>query len=310
MKKHILQTVILAGALASAALMGRDAKSDAQEGLPLGTSAIYGSTFGPNATEALSTEARIRASAQARVPTQVWEALEHGESVECLDCIPDVEPLLYDTNVKTREISAWWLRRRMFGVFGPGEVYSRTITTLQTDADPKRRAYAASALGEFLATPGIDACATALKTDADPGVRAAAALALGRLNDEGAGALLAGIGDGDAGVKVASMTAAGRVNSVGDATAFTAGLAKLLGDGDAGVRKHAVMLLDSMKASATVASVMQIAQTDADDDVRIAAAHALGSFGDATARDVLTNLAQNDANGFVRDQATIALRRL
>ena len=28
----------------------------------------------------------------------IWETLEHGERVECLDCIPSVEPLLYDPN--------------------------------------------------------------------------------------------------------------------------------------------------------------------------------------------------------------------
>ena len=60
---------------------------------------------------------------QSRRPAAaIWQALEHGEKVECLDCIPAVEKLLYDGNAKNREIAAWWLRRRIFGVFGPGEV--------------------------------------------------------------------------------------------------------------------------------------------------------------------------------------------
>ena len=40
----------------------------------------------------------------------MWETLEHGEKVECLDCIPLVAPLLYDSNAKTREIAAWSAR--------------------------------------------------------------------------------------------------------------------------------------------------------------------------------------------------------
>ena len=84
-------------------------------------------------------------------------------------------------NPSTREIAACWLRRRVFGVFGKGEVYERTIQTLKDDPNPTRRAFAADALGEFLAAPGVDACATAIEHDGDPNVRAAAARALGRL---------------------------------------------------------------------------------------------------------------------------------
>ena len=56
-------------------------------------------------------------------PMEIWETLEHGESVECLDCVAAVAPLLYAGDSHTREIAAWWLRRRTFGVFGAGEVY-------------------------------------------------------------------------------------------------------------------------------------------------------------------------------------------
>ncbi len=37
--------------------------------------------------------------------------LEHGEKVECIECIPTVSQLLYNSNARNREISAWWLRR-------------------------------------------------------------------------------------------------------------------------------------------------------------------------------------------------------
>jgi len=74
--------------------------------------------------------------------------------VECLNCIGAVAPLLFDADAKNREISAWWLRRRMLGVFGPGEVYEQTLTTLSSDPSATRRSYAASAIGEFLVGSG------------------------------------------------------------------------------------------------------------------------------------------------------------
>src|SRR5262249_1279759 len=101
--------------------------------------------------EQVSTPDRISAVTHGNVaPTQICRVLEHGEKVECLDCISDVAKLLYDSNAKTREISAWWLRRRVFGVFGAGQVYSQVLDTLKSGASDTARAYAAEALGEFL----------------------------------------------------------------------------------------------------------------------------------------------------------------
>ena len=90
--------------------------------------------------EAISTPDHIMAAVKGGAPSLIWQTLEHGESVECLECVGYVSPLLYDGNAKNREIAAWWLRRRIFGVFGPGEVYSQTVNTLATDSDPVRRA--------------------------------------------------------------------------------------------------------------------------------------------------------------------------
>ncbi len=305
MRTH-LASVILAAALGSAALMsGNDAKSGdvSQDGV--GTAAIY-KNIPPDQIEFLSTPDRIKSVASSGSPMAIWETLEHGEKVECLDCIAAVEPLLYDANARTREISAWWLRRRVFGVFGSGETYERTINTLKADADPKRRAYAAYALGEFLATPGIEACATALTTDKDATVRVAAASALGRLNDDGAGALGKAMADADARVKIAAMSAASRINQFSDVTSVTRGL----GDADAKVRRRALELLDAMHGRDAIATVIGLARNDPDADVRGAACHALGAFGDASARATLEDRAQSDANTLVRDQALIALRRL
>jgi HEAT repeat protein len=301
-----LASTILGAAIACSALMsGGAAKSESPSKDGAGTAAVYGN-IAPDQIEFLSTPDRIKSVASSGAPTAIWETLEHGEKVECLDCISVVEPLLYDANNKTREIAAWWLRRRVFGVFGPGETYERTVNTLKQDGDPRRRAFAASALGEFLAAPGIDACAAAVTGDADPTVRIAAASALGRLNDDGAGALGKAMADADGRVKIAAMSAASRINQFADAPSVTRGL----GDADPKVRRRALELLDAMHARDAIATVVALAKSDPDADVRAAACHALGAFGDASAQATLQALAQGDANGFVRDQAQIALRRL
>src|SRR5262249_5639288 len=153
--------------------------------------------------------------------------------------------LMYDQNPRTREIAAWWLRRRLFGVFtqptddkgnptGPS-LYSRTVTTLASDPDPVRRSYAANALGEFLLLDGVDAVSTAITKDTAARVRAAAAAALGRLNDAGNGALSKALADPDSSVKLAALKSAGRVHGFTDSGTVIA----LGHDGDAMVRRNA-----------------------------------------------------------------------
>jgi HEAT repeat protein len=270
-----------------------------------GFQGVYGQLPASQA-EFLSSPDAIKAAAASGAPTLVWETLEHGEKIECLDCIPLVAPLLYDANAKNREIAAWWLRRRIFGVFGPGEVYQQTVQALASDPDPVRRSYAAYALGEFFAAPGIDACAQAVVADGDARVRAAAASALGRLNDDGAGALGKALGDGDPTVRLAALASAARINSF----SAVSSLAALTTDTSADVRRRALEVLDALKVADAVAPVAAAAQNDQDARVRAAACHALGTFGDSSVVPVLQNLSQNDPNTFVRDQATIALRRL
>jgi hypothetical protein len=275
-----------------------------------GIASVYGAVPADQ-VEFLSTPASIKSAAASGAPTLVWEALEHGEKVECLDCIGAVAPLLYDANAKTREIAAWWLRRRILGVFGPNEIYEQTIRTLQGDAtlggtDPVRRSYAAYALGEFLALPGVDACASAIGADPDARVRAAAASALGRLNSDGGGALAVALGDTDASVKLAAAASAARVNSFSG----LAKLATLTVDATVQVRRRAIEVLDALNAKDTVMAVVMAAQNDTDATVRAAACHALGTFRDASVLTVLQGLAQGDADTFVRDQAKIALLRL
>jgi HEAT repeat protein len=308
---------LAAGALFLAGILSvHDARSDGsappREVTPMGTgfAGVYGQIPADQA-EFISSGDTIKSAALSGAPTLVWEALEHGEKVECLDCISTVSPLLYDANPKTREIAAWWLRRRVFGVFGEGEVYSQTIDKLHNDADPVIRADAAYALGEFFATPGIEACATALTTDPAANVRAAAASALGRLNDDGAGALATGLNDSDPSVALAALGSISRINSFSGVSSVAA----LSASTSPEVRRRAMEVLDALHASDSVDVVTAAAKNDTDANVRAAACHALGTFGAATsanaaAMNVLQNLATNDPDTFVRDQAQIALQRL
>ena len=131
LKAGLLGTVIATSAL----VFGADAKSDtAQTGG--GVQAVYGNVpadqveFSPRPTAS-------SASTSSGAPTDIWQTLEHGEAVQCMNCIGAVAPLLYDPlNAKNREIAAWWLRKRVFGVFGPGEVYEQTST--RSPATPAR----------------------------------------------------------------------------------------------------------------------------------------------------------------------------
>jgi HEAT repeat protein len=303
-------------AVSSLALLGTlavaEARSDAgplREVTPNSSAHGFASVYGDvpaDQAEFLSTPDAMKSAAASGAPTLVWEALEHGERVECIDCIPAVSNLLYDANAKNREIAAWWLRRRIFGVFGPGEVYEKTLQTLRNDADPVRRSYAAYALGEFFLAPGVDACAQALASDGDARVRGAAASALGRLNDDGAGALGRALSDGDSNVRLAALGAAVRINTFSGLP----NVAALTNDATIEVRRRAIEVLDSLGATDAVAPVAAAAQNDPDARVRAQACHALGTFGDPSATQILTNLMNGDPDPFVRDQAEIALRRL
>jgi hypothetical protein len=296
---------LLAPLLAADARAGGPTRQVNPDPTAHGFASVYGDVPADQA-EFLSTPDAIKSAAASGAPTLVWEALEHGEKVECLDCIPTVALLLYDSNAKNREIAAWWLRRRIFGVFGQGEVYEQTVNALASDPDPVRRAYAAYALGEFFVTPGIAACAQALVTDSDAGVRVAAASALGRLNDDGAGALTVALGDRDPGVKIAALGSAARINSFSGLSS----VAGLTTDPTAEVRRRAVEVLDALGAKDAVVPIAAVAQNDTDPRVRAMACHALGTLGDMSAIPLLTKLSTSDPDVFVRDQAQIALRRL
>jgi HEAT repeat protein len=298
-------------ALSVAALVSVASAADTPDYTHPGRSGVY-SNLSDGSLEAVSTPKAMLSLIMApgsAAPTAIWTMLEHGERVECLECIPYVGKMLYDGNPKTREISAWWLRRRIFGVFGPGQVYQQTINAVTDQKQSElARAYAANALGEFLEGAGIAPVSQALTTDGSAVVRLAAANALIRLNTQGPNQELAtALGDSDEKVRLAALNGATHIN------VFTGvdQIAALISDPSAVVRRRAAETLGTMKLGDAVVGLIAITSptNEPDAGVRAAALWALGQIADPQAR-AAALLAQSDTDPGVRDAAGIALNRL
>jgi len=264
--------------------------------------------------EAVSTPEVIRAlfgtgNRPVKSPSRIWQVLEHGEKVECLSCIPMVSTLLYNAHPRTREIAAWWLRRRIFGVFGPGEVYSQTVATLGNQAETEtHRAYAANALGEFLTHSGAKYLAAAVRNDASPMVREASVRALQRMNTLGPNNEISfAMADQSENVRLAAVEAATRINAFTDVESVVA----RVDDESVNVRRAAVLAIGTMRAGDAVDGLIALTsrETELDASVRKAAVWALGQIADPSAIEAV-QAAQNDPDGFVRDAARVALARL
>jgi HEAT repeat protein len=300
----------LIGVVASLASRDGGAEPSTPDRIYTGRSRDY-ANLSPASLEAVTTSQHIKTVTAGNVaPTEIWRALEHGEKVECLDCIPHVAKLLYDAHPKTREIGAWWLRRRIFGVFGPGEVYAQVVDTLQNDESELRRAYAAEAVGEFLSFAGVKHVAAALRSDVSPRVRKSAVLALLRLNHQGPQGELRGVlanAAEDEEVVMAALHAVTRINVF---TGIDAVVSRI-GSPSVRVRKRAAEALGRMRAGDAVIGLIALTSPDTEPDaaVREAAVAALGRIADPAARDAVSK-ALRDPNGFVRDAANVALRRL
>lgn len=285
------------------------AGASAEKNRTSGRAEVY-KQLAPESLEDVSNAEQIMNLRGKNVPaTRIWKVLEHGEKLECLACIPVVSDFLYSDQPKTREISAWWLRRRIFGVFGPGQVYEQTIETLRDATAPSsRRLYAANALGEFLSLSGVPALSQAVTADPSPGVRAAAVGALERLNSSGSnGELTLALGDAEESVRLAALRATSRINAFTDVDAVVA----LIGDPSALVRRRAAETLGVMKAGDALVGLIALttAEQEPDAKVRAAAIWALGQIGDIEARDAIL-AAQADADPSVRSAANISGRML
>ena len=298
-------------ALCAAASVSISSAADAPDATHDGRSSVYGN-LSNGSLEAVSTPKQILSLVQApdsAAPTALWTMLEHGERTECLDCIPYVSKMLYASNAKTREISAWWLRRRIFGVFGPGQVYQQTINAVTDQKQSElARAYAANALGEFLEGAGIQPVSDALVSDSSPIVRLAAANALVRLNNQGPnGELSTALADQDVDVRLAALNGVTHINVFSNVDRVVA----LISDASPAVRRRAAQTLGTLHSADAVVGLIALTSPNGESDagVRAAAVWALGQIGDSQAKDAVM-AAQNDSDSSVHDAANVALRRL
>lgn len=313
---RVVLSVLLLGSL------GLAADDDDPGRVYSGRAAVY-QHLAPESLENLSTPAAIKSVSMDNVPpSRIWRILEHGERVECLDCIPHVSELLYAGNAKTREIGAWWLRRRIFGVMGPGQVYSQVVQALGDPTVPEgQRAYAAEALGEFLTHAGLGPLSDAAAGDESARVRLSAVNALGRMGHEGLnGEMAIAVGDESEAVRLAALSAILRLHSFSGIDAVVGAL----GDDSAAVRARAAQVLGALQRAVADAELVSalVALTspdgEADANVRIAAVSALGALGgkgalgdaESSVEDALRAARDDDPNGRVRDAARIALRRI
>jgi HEAT repeat protein len=311
--RRLLTSALGLGLVAVSSSSYADGAADADRSTHAGRAAVY-RNLQASSLEAVSSTEVIQSMFDRNgrpvvAPTRIWKVLEHGEKVECLSCIPLVSGLLYDAQPKTREIAAWWLRRRIFGVFGPGEVYSRVIGTLadQTQSE-QRRARAADALGEFLSVAGAKHLSRAIREDQSVAVREAAVKALQRMNHQGTeGALSTAMADEAESVRLAAVRASTRVHSFRDVAA----LSERIGDSSASVRREAAAALGIMRAKDAVDGLIALASREYESDpaVRMSAIWSLGQLGDPSAAEVV-QAALSDPDRFVRDAARAAGRRL
>jgi HEAT repeat protein len=309
-RRFLSASIVLSAAALVSVSSAADAPS-APDATHTGRSSVYGN-LSNGSLEAVSTPDAILSLVKApdsAAPTAIWTMLEHGERVECMSCIPYVSKMLYASNPKTREISAWWLRRRIFGVFGPGEAYEQTINAVSDQSKSAlTRAYAANALGEFLEGAGIQPVSDALLKDTSPSVRLAAANALIRLNNQGPNSELSmALTDTDVDVRLAALNGVTHINVFSNVDRVVG----LISDSSALVRRRAAQTLGTLHSTDSVLGLIALTYptTESDAGVRAAAVWALGQIGDSQAKDAVL-AAQNDSDSSVRDAAHIALRRL
>src|SRR5882724_12502379 len=242
-----ITTLVKSSVVLGTLLLASGASADVPNNVTSGRAEIY-KQLDPGSLEQISTRDEVSAlGAPNLAPTHIWKVLEHGEKLECLACVPVVSKLLYNTNPKTREISAWWLRRRIFGVFGKGEAYEQTINAVNDQSKSElTRAYAASALGEFLEGAGIPPVATALVSDSSPVVRLAAANALVRLNNQGPNSELSrALSDKDEEVRLAALNGVTHINVFSNVDQ----VANLISDASPLVRRRAAQTLGTLKSA-------------------------------------------------------------
>ena len=104
--KRTLRHTILGALVAGATLLsaGVVIADSSPQNVLAGRSSVY-KDLDPGSLEDPTTPEAIQAIGAGNVaPVEIYGRLEAGEKVECMECIPTVAKLLYDSNARNREI--------------------------------------------------------------------------------------------------------------------------------------------------------------------------------------------------------------
>ena len=256
------------------------------------------------AEENQATGDEIVRAVRAGAASDIASALLRGERTQCFGCIGTVETLLYHEDGYVRQLAGIWLRKRPLG-FGP--VMVRTRETMQdTGEEPRTRALAAQALGNFRDWHAGEALSDVARSDDDAVVRAAAVRAIAVLNvPRFSPAVSSALGDADAGVRAAGLDAALSLLGFSDHEAVLG----LVADPDASVRWRATMAVGELGIEEGAAALEGVVLGDSDPRARQNAAYALGVLGASDSRATLEAVAE-DSDRWVRSAARIALAML
>jgi hypothetical protein len=194
---------------------------------------------------------------------------------------------------------------------GLADDVNANITALK-DKDSSVRIEAIKSLGKIADAGAVDSLIAALN-DEDRDVRTQAAWALGEINDARAVDPLSytSVKDADGYVREEAKSVLQK-NTVGGNKVDARSVNPIIGalkDADQGVRYRAAQALGQIKNATAVDSLIA-ALNDEDRDVRTQAAWALGEIDDARAVDPLSYTSVKDADGYVREEAKNALKKL
>ncbi len=101
-----ITTLVKSSVVLGTLLLAAGASADVPDNVTSGRAEVY-KQLDPGSLEQISTRDEVSALGAPNVaPTRIWKVLEHGEKLECLACVPVISKLLYNSNAKTRELSA------------------------------------------------------------------------------------------------------------------------------------------------------------------------------------------------------------
>jgi HEAT repeat protein len=247
--------------------------------------------------------AAIQAAISSNGQDAIIAEVERTETLECSQCVAEVQSLLTDSRYPVRQVAAWWFAKR------PGmqqQIATQMLTQLQSgDSIGVRNA------ADFLGTTKVyKALPQLLSAMQHAGLTVDARLALVRAagamaHVSGNPILVAGMADADPSVRTAAVFAWRDVLN----QQSVAPVEQLLGDTSPQVRAAAITVVGAYRDGTVRMQLESLVKTDPSAAVRRDAAWALGKIGSSSSREALV-LASQDASPIVASVAKASLAAL